>query len=68
MLGQPVPMVAPALGVLREVEAVAKRLPGVASKRDGREIQDGEGRHISLYDVSGLRDVPITRWWQNIPT
>ena len=33
--------------VQREVEAVAKRQCGTAAKRDGREIQDGERRHVS---------------------
>ena len=41
MLGQPEPVIAPALGVAREVEGVAERLRGAPAFDDRREIEDG---------------------------
>ena len=42
MLGQPEAVVAPALGVLRQVEAVPERLRGSAAFDNRREIEDRE--------------------------
>ena len=51
MFGQPETVVAPALGVLREVERVAQRIGGRAALDDRREIEYregyGSGRHRS---------------------
>ncbi len=40
VLGQPVAAVAQPLGMLREIDGVAKRLRGVAAFQNGRKIQD----------------------------
>ena len=45
MLGEPEAMVAPALGVAREVERVAERLRGVAALDDRREVENGKRDH-----------------------
>ena len=58
MLGQPVAVIAPALGVLREVERVAERLRGGAARAIGREIEDGEGRHVHYVTSGGCVMVP----------
>ena len=44
MFGQPVAIIAPALGMLGEIERIAQRLPGRRSLRHGREIENGKGR------------------------
>ena len=51
MLGQPVAVIAPALGVLREVERVPECLGGVAALDDRREIEDGEWRHVRVLET-----------------
>ncbi|MGY4414171.1 hypothetical protein ACVWW4_005907 [Bradyrhizobium sp. LB7.1] len=45
MLRQPEAFVSPALGVLREIERIAKRLRRIAALTDGREVEHGEGDH-----------------------
>src|SRR5690606_16874299 len=45
MLGQPEAPVAPALGMLREIEAVAEGLGGVAALGDRGEVENGEDWH-----------------------
>ena len=45
MLGEPEAAIAPALGVLREVERVPERLRGGAAFDDRREVEDGERNH-----------------------
>ena len=47
MLGEPVAVIAPALGVLRQVEGVAERLGGATALDDGSEIEDGKRWHMS---------------------
>src|SRR6202521_6420545 len=45
VLGQPEAPVAPAFGVARQIQRIAKRLRGVASLVDGRKVEDGVGSH-----------------------
>jgi len=45
VLGEPVATVAPALGVLRQIERVAERLRGRAALGDGRQVEDRERDH-----------------------
>ncbi|CAM2186954.1 hypothetical protein PSAC2689_70068 [Paraburkholderia sacchari] len=45
VLGEPVAVVAPALGVLGEIERVAQRDAGVRAGRHRRKVEDGEGNH-----------------------
>ena len=46
VLGEPVAVVAPPLGMLREVEAVPERLGGAATLDNRSEIKDGKRRHV----------------------
>src|SRR5690606_28027297 len=56
MLGQPEPMVAPALRMLSEVVTIRKCLRRGASLKDGREVEDGVESHGSrMYRVCGQR-------------
>ena len=48
VLGEPEAPVAPALGVLRQVERVAQRARRVAVGGDRREIEDGHGDHRAM--------------------
>jgi hypothetical protein len=45
-------MVAPTLGVLREIDGVAERPHGIATFDDGRKIEDGKARHF--FNVEAL--------------
>ena len=45
VLGQPVALVAPALGVLREIEAAAQSVARRLSVRDGRKVENRNGGH-----------------------
>ena len=52
VLGDPVALVTEALGVAREVEAVAQRIAGGRPARDRGEVEDGEGNRTHLADVT----------------
>ena len=70
VLGQPVALVAPALGVAARGRGCCET-PGAALLPCvmGDEIEDRERRHTpSSRRVPRLGEVPGTRWWQNIPT
>ena len=45
MLGDPIPFVSPALGMLREIERVPKRNRGSAAVSDWREIENRKRNH-----------------------
>jgi hypothetical protein len=45
VLGQPVAIVAPPFGVLRQIERVAQGIGGREAFGNGREIENGKGRH-----------------------
>ena len=48
MFREPIPMITPALRVLREIDSVAKRERRVAAFDDGREIENGKARHREI--------------------
>ena len=45
MFGEPVTVITPAFGMLREVERVAERLRGIGAGRNGGKIKDGKRNH-----------------------
>ena len=52
MLGEPVPVVAPKLGVARQVKRIAQGVAGRRAERHGSEVKDRErGRRHANYIV-----------------
>jgi hypothetical protein len=45
MFGQPETMVAPLLGMLRELDGIAEGQCGIATLDDGRKIEERKARH-----------------------
>ena len=57
MLGQPVAVIAPALGVLRQIEAIPERIRGGAAFDNRRQIENRERDHQrQLYGPGSLDD------------
>jgi len=52
VLGKPVPGVAEALGGLRQVDAVAKRLGGGGTRADRHQVEDGERGNGHIVSVT----------------
>src|SRR5699024_3131643 len=65
VLGHPETFEAPALGVLRQVDAAGERRSRRAFLGDGGEIEDGEGNHGHGCTVGGEYTYTSRRWRNN---